>query len=73
MCTEYGCVVEGEQGVEDGYTFLKFEPFVLHVMCRGLEHAQAMVVPPLVLCCDVLTQPLYSCRPQWELGLETLV
>lgn len=26
--------------------FFKFEPFIVHVMCRTIETAQSMVVPP---------------------------
>ena len=38
-----------EYGIgEQGYTFLKFEPLVLHVMCRTMESAQAMVSRSLV-------------------------
>ena len=39
-------LVEGsriDQGSDMGYTFFKFEPFVLHMMCRSMEKAQTAV------------------------------
>lgn len=32
-----------DQGSDLGYAFFKFEPFVLHMMCRSMERAQTAV------------------------------
>lgn len=42
-----------------GDAVFKFEPFVLHVLCRELQDAQLLVKPPQIQCGFVVL--LHSC------------